>query len=140
MSKFYNINNRSEIREIDNDTITSWEINNNPKRNNWILVPDKPTETSVWDNGRWIEPQVGIPQTISARQIRMWLVSHGISLSAIESAIDQIEDVQQRELVRVEWEYAPYIERNHPMLVPISNSLGFTEEQIDQAFIEASAL
>jgi|688.fasta_scaffold07026_5 hypothetical protein len=29
---------------------------------------------------------------------------------------------------------------NHPMLVPLAQNLGLTEAQIDQAFIEASAL
>jgi hypothetical protein len=38
----------------------------------------------------------------------------------------------------VEWKYAPYIERNHPMLVSLAQSLGLTESDIDRAFVEAS--
>jgi hypothetical protein len=40
----------------------------------------------------------------------------------------------------VEWEYAPYVERSHPMLVPLAATLGLTEEQVDQAFVEAATI
>lgn len=78
-----------------------------------------------------------IPESISARQIRLWLVRHGISLSQVDLAIDAIPDQLQRDSVRVEWDYAPYVERSHPMLIPLATYLGLTEEQVDQAFIEA---
>jgi hypothetical protein len=78
--------------------------------------------------------------TVSARQVRLWLVGAGIILSAVDAAIESIADPAQREMVRVEWEYAPYIERTHPMLVPLGATLGLTEEQIDVAFAEAALL
>jgi hypothetical protein len=78
------------------------------------------------------------PFRISARQIRLWLVQHGIALTQIDNAIDDIEDPSTREVVRIEWEFAPYVERNHPWLIPLAESLGLTPEQVDQAFIEAS--
>jgi hypothetical protein len=81
-----------------------------------------------------------VPPTITARQIRLWLISHGVSLPAVESAIDAITDQQQREMVRVEWEYAPYVERAHPMLVPLAAALGLSEAQVDGAFREAASL
>jgi len=80
------------------------------------------------------------PQTISARQIRLWLVGHGVSLAAVEQGIDSIPDQLQRDMVRVEWEYAPYIERAHPMLVPLAAALGLDEAAVDAAFVEASQL
>jgi len=52
-------------------------------------------------------------------------------------AISTIEDPVLRDSVSVEWEYAPYIERSHPMLVPLTQSLGLTENDIDRAFSEA---
>jgi hypothetical protein len=81
-----------------------------------------------------------VPESVSARQIRLWLVRHGISLSQVETAIDSIQDIMQRDSVRVEWEYAPYVERSHPMLVPLASALGLTEQQVDIAFIEASSI
>lgn len=79
-------------------------------------------------------------RTVSARQVRLWLVGAGVGLSAVDAAIDSIADPAQREMVRVEWEYAPYIERSHPMLVPLGAALGLTEAQIDAAFVQAASL
>jgi hypothetical protein len=79
-----------------------------------------------------------VPTSVSARQIRLWLVRHGISLVQVETAINAIPDQMQRDLVRVEWEYAPYVERTHPMLIPLATVLGLTEAQVDQAFREAA--
>lgn len=81
-----------------------------------------------------------VPASVTARQIRLWLVAHGVSLQAVESAIDGIADQMQRDMVRVEWEYAPYVERSHPMLVPLAAALGLSEAQVDAAFREAASL
>lgn len=85
-------------------------------------------------------PQPEVPANVSARQIRLWMVSTGITLAQIETLIDNIPDPQQREYTRVEWEYAPYIERNHPMVAVFGTALGLTEEQIDAGFIAAAGL
>jgi hypothetical protein len=81
-----------------------------------------------------------VPESISARQIRLWLVRNGISLAQVDAAIDAIPDQLQRDSVRVEWDYAPYVERTHPMLVPLAAALGLTEQQVDQAFVEAATI
>lgn len=81
-----------------------------------------------------------VPESVSARQIRLWLVQHGISLAAVDAAIDAIPDAVTRDSVKVEWEYAPYVERSHPMLVPLAAALGLTEAQVDQAFVEAATI
>lgn len=81
-----------------------------------------------------------VPESISARQIRLWLIRNGISLAQVDAAIDAIPDQLQRDSVRVEWDYAPYVERSHPMLVPLAAALGLTEQQVDQAFVEAAAI
>jgi hypothetical protein len=81
-----------------------------------------------------------VPESVSARQIRLWLLRKGISLAALDAAINAIPDQLQRDSVRVEWDYAPYIERSHPMLIPLAAALGLTETQVDQAFIDASII
>jgi hypothetical protein len=85
-----------------------------------------------------LEPPV--PESVSARQIRLWLIRNGVSLAQVEAAIDAIPDQLQRDSVQVEWEYAPYVERTHPMLIPLAAALGLTETQVDQAFIEAAGI
>lgn len=86
------------------------------------------------------DPISVIPQTISARQVRIWLIQNNISLDQVDNIINNIQDPIMRDITKVEWEYAPYIERNHPWLVPLAQSLGLNEQQIDQAFIEASTI
>lgn len=112
-----------------------------------VLLSNTDSEILFSGKGEWdsstlkvkLFPQP-IPQRVSARQIRLWLIQHNFQLSQIDSSIDSIEDPLVRETVRIEWEYAPYIERNHPWLVPLAESLGLNETQIDQAFIEASVI
>lgn len=80
------------------------------------------------------------PATVSARQIRLWLIRNGVSLAQVDAAIAAIPDQQQREECRVEWEFAPYVERSHAMLLPLAAALGLTSEQVDDAFREAATL
>jgi len=80
------------------------------------------------------------PFRVSARQIRLWLVQHGIALTQIDDAINSITDPNTREAVKIEWEFAPYVEKSHPWLIPLAESLGLTLEQIDQAFTEAYSI
>lgn len=104
----------------------------------WAKVCRSDSDWAVVECGPLPEPEV--PATISARQIRLWLISAGVSLAQIETLIDNIADPQQREYTRVEWEYAPYIERNHPMVSVFAAELGLTEAQVDAGFITAATL
>jgi hypothetical protein len=88
----------------------------------------------------WITAPIVVPESISPRQIRLWFIQNNIPLSTVENAINSIEDVVLKEITRVEWEYSPYVERNHPMINNLGAILGLTPEQIDQAFIIASTL
>lgn len=97
----------------------------------WGLMPDSADDL----------PELpAVPASVTARQIRLWLVRHGVSLAAVDAAIDAIPDQQAREECRVEWDYAPYVERSHPMLVPLAAALGLTEAQVDEAFRQASTI
>lgn len=91
----------------------------------WIAAPDAPEEPSV-------------PSTVTAWQIRRWLIGNGYTLAQISAVIDAIPDAAQREAVRIDWEYAPYVERSHPMLEPLAASLGI--EDLDAAFIAAERI
>lgn len=139
MSLYYN-KNTHELKELPEKLILEWEQANNPKINDWIIAPDKSSDSAVWNNGVWITPSNSIPETISARQIRLWLIKHNFQLSQIDSTIQSIEDPLIRESVKIEWEYATYIERTHPFLVLLAQSLGLNESDIDRAFIEANIL
>ncbi len=81
-----------------------------------------------------------VPSQVSARQIRLWLVTNGIPLDTVDATIDSIADQATRDTVRVEWDYAPYVERSHVFLAPLAAALGLDEAAVDQAFREAATL
>jgi hypothetical protein len=103
----------------------------------YTAIPDDELPSGWMRAAPPVEP---VPASVSARQIRLWLVSHDIPLATIDAAIDSISGTVLREGVRVEWEYAPVIERFHPWLVPLAAALGLDEAAVDQAFREASTL
>jgi hypothetical protein len=107
------------------DGIRTWEVRD--ESGNVIGMNQQAVEESV-------------PASVSARQIRLWLLRQGISLAQVDAAIDAIPDQLQRDSVRVEWDYSGYVERTHPMLVPLAAALGMSEAQVDQAFIEAATI
>lgn len=134
------ISTDGEVRELPDELVGAWLAAENPKAAQWTLLPPRPSSDATWNGSDWVVPTPAIPESVSARQIRLWLVQHGISLAAVDAAIDAIPDAVTRDSVRVEWEYAPYVERSHPMLVPLAAALGLTEPQVDQAFVEAAGL
>lgn len=77
--------------------------------------------------------RAAVPDSITATQIRLWLVDNGIPLESVSSAIPDGR-------ARVYWEYAPYIERSNPLVNQIGSAIGMSPEMIDSAFIEASYL
>ena len=84
------------------------------------------------------EPE-GLPP-LTARQIRLGLVTNGISLSQVEAAIADIEDPQSKAIAEIEWEYASQFLRTHPLIEQIGAALGLTPEQIDAMWEAASHL
>lgn len=103
-----------------------------------VIEEDGVIITRVWLEAA-PEPAI-VPSSISPRQIRLWFIQNNIPLSTVENAINSIENNVLRETTKVEWEYSPYVERNHPMINTLGAILGLTPEIIDQAFITASNL
>jgi hypothetical protein len=90
-----------------------------------IVVPETP------------EP---VPSSITATQIRLWLVRNGISMAQVSEAIAAIADPQARAEAEVLWEYAPYVERTNPLVAAIAAGFNMDDAAIDQAFREAAQL
>jgi hypothetical protein len=86
-------------------------------------------------------PEVSpVPLSITATQIRLWLVRNGISMDQVSAAIAAIADPQARAEAEVLWEYAPYVERTNPLVDMIAAGFGMSEPAIDDAFREAAGL
>jgi hypothetical protein len=105
------------------------------------LKPSSLPEVSGALSGYVVDPaEFAVPQSITATQIRLWMFRNGISLESVQAAIDAMPDENARGETRIQWEYAPYIERSHPFVDALGLSLGLTSEQIDRAFSEAARL
>lgn len=139
MTLYYRIDEPGDVRDIG-DQIAEWLADGNPKAAAWASQPPQPSPEAVWEGGQWVMPVPEVPSSVTARQIRLWLVANGTSLAAVDAAINQIPDDAGRDRVRVEWEYAPTIDRAHPMLSQIAAGLGLSAAVLDQAFREASVL
>jgi hypothetical protein len=163
---YYNINNQQLVNNgptsitLDNGTIITGENLDNSvlaEGGYYSVRSDNPSqpENTVEDVSQrvvnidkpyvditrvWIPIPIVVPESISARQVRLWLIDNDISLTSVEAAIDTIVNEKLREKTRVEWEYAPYIERNHPLIESLGQYLGLSPEQIDQGFVIASQL
>lgn len=85
-------------------------------------------------------PPPPLPAPLTARQLRLGLVLNGLSLDQVAAAIDAIEDPQDRNVARIEWEYASSFERTHPLLESVGAALGLTPGQIDTMWQGALAL
>lgn len=86
------------------------------------------------------DPVDPTPQNLTARQLRLGLITNGISTSTVDAAIAAIEDATEREIAQTEWEYASTFERTHPLITKVGLALGLTEEQIDAMWLSAATL
>lgn len=80
-----------------------------------------------------------IPEKISKRQMRQQLIIDGLYAN-VQNVIDSIEDETDRLLTQVFWEDSAEFERNHPMLIQFSTSLGLDSNGIDMLFVKANKL
>jgi hypothetical protein len=73
---------------------------------------------------------------ISPRQIRMVLLSMGITESMVDAQIEALES-PEREQSMIAWKFSTSYERQIPMVSLIGSSLGLTSEQLDLIWISA---
>lgn len=79
------------------------------------------------------------PDTITPRQLRLWLLSRGVTSSMVENAIAALPS-PQRETAMVEWEYALDFRRDHPLVQQLGAMLGFDDAMMENGWREAAVL
>ena len=114
----------TSITEVEGELRSNWT------GNEWVNIPYKKFE--------YVET-IPVPQTITVRKAREQLIRIGL-LSNVQSEIDKITDVTQREIVQNYWEYSLDFERNNEILIGLASSLGLSDKDIDNLFIQASKL
>ena len=82
MPNYYNKTNLSDLRDLPQSLINTWGNFNNPKLQEWILAPSKPSPDAVWNNGQWVIPP---PPTYTAEQ---WLTKEGYGATQLVTLLD----------------------------------------------------
>ena len=117
----------ADVEPVNKSTTTiSGELRANWSGYAWIDMPYSSYEYV------YREP---VPEVITIRQARLALLAVNL-LAAVDEAIATSSD----EVLKVEWEYASEVRRDWVNLITMATSLGMTEEQLDDLFIEAAKL
>jgi len=87
-------------------------------------------------------PTPSVPNAVTRRQLRLWLVRHGYTLAQVEALIDALPEPQRTE-ARIEWQDATQYERGHPLLRQLAGQLldldgAALDTALDQAFTQAA--
>lgn len=88
---------------------------------------------------QWREAQRPPPAAVTPRQLRLALLSQGITGEHIAEVIAGLPE-GQREAARIEWEYALEIRRDHPLVAGFAAALGKSGEEIGALFRAAGRL
>lgn len=95
-----------------------------------------PGTKSIWLNGSEVivdtSPEKIVPSSITAYQARIALSEAGL-LPTVENAVNT-----QGGDLKIRWNWAGILDRNHPDVLAISGALGWSADQLDDLFIEAS--
>lgn len=78
--------------------------------------------------------------SLTARQLRLGLVSNGISLSSVTATIGGMSAGPDKDKAQIEWEYASTFNRMHPLIATVGAALGLNEEEIDNMWLAAAGL
>lgn len=92
------------------------------------------TEEEIFELQTRPQPDPVVPFSITPRQARLLLLQQNL-LADVETLI-----AQQDEATKITWQYALEFRRDDPLLNQLAQNLNLTQEQLDQFFIEASAL
>ena len=88
MPNYYNKTNPSDLRDLPQSLIDTWVEVNNPKLQEWILAPAKPSPDAVWDNGQWVIPPL---LTYTAND---WLEKEGYGPTQLVTLLDLTAQLQ----------------------------------------------
>ena len=102
-----------------------------------VLVEMTPEEQAAWDA---IQAQAQAFAPLTARQLRLALLSAGITPAMVDVEIAAITDETDRAAAEIEWEYASSYERTHPLIDQMAAAFELPPEQVDTLWLAAADL
>lgn len=134
------IDTAGTIREIDAALVAAWQAAGNPKAGWLTLLPVRPSEAHQWGGSAWVLPPQPVPESISPRQARLWLLRNGIGPAQVDAVIASIPDAMTRQAVQIDWEYGLEVQRASPFVSQLGAAIGLGADALDAAFREAATL
>ncbi len=95
-------------------------------------------ENKLPDGWGYEAQTVSVPQSITAAQIKRWLLRSNL-IAAVEAAINALPEFDRKDF-QIMWEYETVFNRDNPELLKITEVLGMSSAEIDTAFYEAAKL
>lgn len=82
-----------------------------------------------------VEKDAATPETITKRQLLIFLFAQmGITNDQINGMIESMEDPMQKELLRIEWQFATTIDRTHANVIAFAAMMGINEDQLKEIY------
>lgn len=130
---------------VENGIVVNVILADDPDEFGSVACSDEVSPGWTYADGEFTPPEVEpLPPeplgSLTARQLRLGLVTNGLSLDQVTATIDGIPDEQDRAVAKIEWEYASQFERDHPLIAQVGAALGLTEFQIDTMWKQAMML
>ena len=106
-------------------------------------------EFARWLGGAWevlteLPPPPPAPAPVlpplSRRQLRLALLSIGVTAGDVEAHIAAIADPVDRAAALIEWQDAGSYDRDHPLLLDVAAAMELPPEQVDALWIWAAGL
>ena len=109
------------------------DLDNNSYTINWVIVELNPLPEASPE----ASPAITV---ITQRQVRLWLNQVEGRLATVVAALNGMPEGKDKTDTLIEWEFANEVARDHHMVGMIGYLLSMTDDDIDQAFQEASIL
>lgn len=123
------------IAHIDGNIITNVSL----AEDSAPLEPNTMLESDALAAGYTYQVVVNAPSPVTRRQLKRWLLSHGL-LEQVPGLIAGIADENARAEAQIDWEDASVFEVTNPLVVSFAGALGMTSEELYDAWREAALI
>lgn len=138
----YRISNFSgKIKNTSNGEVFVPDSNNLKYQDyvEWLKLENTPLFVDFFEGEEAEHNRQFLPKTVSQRQLRTQLVLNGFNLDNIQNAINTLQE-PDKSIAQIAWDYAITFERDSPLLISLGFSLGLSQSDIDNIFLNASKL
>ena len=124
----------SGMADLDRATLADLSWANYPKHG--FIPRDDALELGITeealDHADYLQKKLIVPDSITMKQTRLGLLNIG--------KLDDVEAAVVDRPVKIEWEYATTVNRVNSTIVNVFQSIGMTDDEIDDLFIAAKDL